>query len=77
LYFCNNNEHEKNSKFANENFLSLRFSSFKLLRENFKEEKEYGLLDSMGKINNELQQSPLVFHDPIADYMEGFNNHNL
>jgi hypothetical protein len=51
------------------------------LRENFKEAKEYGMmqshLDSMGKINNELQQSPLVFHDPVADYMEGFNSHNL
>jgi len=34
-------------------------------------------LDLMGKINNELQQSPLIFHDPVADYMEGFNSHNL
>jgi hypothetical protein len=34
-------------------------------------------LDSMGKINNELKQSHLVFHDPVVDYIEGFNSHNL
>jgi hypothetical protein len=31
----------------------------------------------MGKIDNELQQSPFVFHDPIADYIEGLNSQNL
>ena len=34
-------------------------------------------LDSMGKIDNELQQSHFVFHDPIADYIEGLNSQNL
>jgi len=31
----------------------------------------------MGKIDNELQQSPLVFHDPIVDYIKVLNSQNL
>jgi hypothetical protein len=77
-------EYDENCESIEGNSLPLCFVSFKLLRENFEtinEVEEYGLmqshLDSMGKIDNELQQSPLVFHDPVVDYMEGFNSHNL
>jgi len=27
-------------------------------------------LDSMGKMDKELQQPPLVFHDPVVGYMD-------
>jgi hypothetical protein len=78
------NEHGENNEFVDGNSLPLCFASFKLLRENFEtinEVEECGMiqshLDSMGKIDNELQQSPLVFHDPIVDYIEGLNSQNL
>jgi predicted transcriptional regulator len=33
--------------------------------------------DSLEQIDNKLQQSSRVFDDPIACYMESFNNQNL
>jgi hypothetical protein len=77
-------EHGENNGLTDGNYLPLCFASFKLLRENFEtinEVEKCGLmqshLDSMGKIDNELQKSPLVFHDPVVDYIEDINSQNL
>ena len=75
-------DHGENNGLTDGNYFLLCFTSFKLLRENFKtinEVEEWGLmqihLDSMGKMDKELQQPPLVFHDLVVGYMDNFNSH--
>jgi hypothetical protein len=83
-YHSYKEEYEESTKSTEGNSLPLCFSSFKLLKENFKiitEAKECVLMpnhtDSLEQIDKKLQQSSHVFDDPVTCYTKGFISSKL
>jgi len=82
--YDDNEEYEEKGESTQNYSFPLCFSSFDFPNKNFKiviEIEECGMMqshiESMGKIDNEFQWSRLVFHDPVANYIESLHSQNL